>query len=94
MVGVLTDGSSAAMVELNCETDFVARNEQFHAIVERLSAALVQQVDQRCANGATCHVEGEELKAISSDEPGQTLKDLVALGMSTGVAARFDYGSP
>ncbi len=27
---------SAVMVEVNCETDFVARNEQFHAVVDKI----------------------------------------------------------
>ena len=31
------DGSAAAMVELNCETDFVARTEGFQQIVARLT---------------------------------------------------------
>jgi len=81
LIGVLTEGTSAAMVELNCETDFVARNEQFHSIVDRLSAALVKQVDQRCAKGGRNIFEGEELQALSADDTGQNLKDLVALGI-------------
>jgi elongation factor Ts len=31
------DGSTAAMIELNSETDFVARNESFQALVKRLA---------------------------------------------------------
>jgi len=81
LVGVLTEGSFATMVELNCETDFVARNEQFHAIVERLSVALVQQAGQRCPDGGIDKLDGEALQAIHADESGQTLKDLVALGI-------------
>ena len=71
------------MVELNCETDFVARNEQFHAIVERLSVALVQQAGQRCPDGGIDKLDREALQAIHADESGQTLKDLVALGLYT-----------
>ena len=70
----------AAMVELNCETDFVARNEQFHAIVERLTTALVQQVETRCGGGEVSRIEGEELQALPTEDAGQTLKDVVALG--------------
>ena len=33
LVGVATSGNKAAVVEVNSETDFVARNEQFQAIV-------------------------------------------------------------
>ena len=77
------------MVELNCETDFVARNEQFHSIVDRLSAALVKQVDQRCAKGGRNIFEGEELQALSADDTGQNLKDLVALGWSKVILFLF-----
>ncbi len=33
LVGVIADGKQGALVEVNCETDFVARNEQFQAFV-------------------------------------------------------------
>src|SRR3569833_2027280 len=33
LVGVSTDGTRAAIVEVNSETDFVARNDQFQGIV-------------------------------------------------------------
>ncbi|HTN61374.1 MAG TPA: translation elongation factor Ts [Devosia sp.] len=33
LIGVATSGTKAAVVEVNSETDFVARNEQFQAIV-------------------------------------------------------------
>ena len=33
LVGVNTDGTKAAIVEVNSETDFVARNDQFQGIV-------------------------------------------------------------
>jgi len=81
LVGVITTGGLAAMVELNCETDFVARNEQFHAIVERLATALVQHVETRCGGGEVSRIEGEELQALPAEETGQTLKDVVALGI-------------
>lgn len=39
-VEVAADGSWGAMLELNCETDFVARNEEFQALLQRLLAHL------------------------------------------------------
>ena len=68
------------MVELNCETDFVARNEQFHEIVERLTTALTKQAETRCAGGEVSRVEGDDLQALPTEDAGQTLKDVVALG--------------
>ena len=33
LVGVVAEGTQGALVEVNCETDFVARNEQFQGFV-------------------------------------------------------------
>ena len=40
---VSTDGATGAMVELNSETDFVARNEAFGQTVERIADTLLAQ---------------------------------------------------
>jgi elongation factor Ts len=37
LVGVVTDGTRGAAVEVNSETDFVARNEKFQAMVAEIS---------------------------------------------------------
>ena len=42
---IAADGKAAAMVELNCETDFVARNDDFGAMAKKLA----QQVAERNA---------------------------------------------
>lgn len=34
------DSTEAVMVEVNCETDFVSRNENFHAFVERIATTI------------------------------------------------------
>jgi elongation factor Ts len=39
---IAADGKSAAMVELNCETDFVARNEDFVAFAKNLAQLVTQ----------------------------------------------------
>ncbi len=41
MIATAADGSVAAMVEVNCETDFVARNENFKALAQKLVAHLL-----------------------------------------------------
>ena len=37
----VTNGNLAVVVEVNCETDFVARNEEFKSLVETIANALV-----------------------------------------------------
>lgn len=42
IVRFVVDGHKAAMVEVNSETDFVARNSDFQALVEKLAQAALQ----------------------------------------------------
>lgn len=42
-VHVAGDGKTAAMVELNCETDFVARNDEFKAFANGLAKLIVEE---------------------------------------------------
>lgn len=40
---IADDHKSGAMVEVNCETDFVARNEQFSSFAERLAQVVLEK---------------------------------------------------
>ena len=42
LVGVAGSGDRAAMIELNSETDFVARNEQFQALAKSVAEAALK----------------------------------------------------
>jgi elongation factor Ts len=44
-IRIAEDHRSAAIVQLACETDFVARNEQFTALLERLAAQVLAKGD-------------------------------------------------
>lgn len=46
LVGVLVNGNRGAMVELNCETDFVARNDTFKRFVDYVSRIVLHYTDQ------------------------------------------------
>ena len=39
---VYTDGNDAVIVEVNCETDFVSKNENFSALVDEIGASLLK----------------------------------------------------
>ncbi len=59
------DGNYAAIVALNCETDFVAKNEGFVALVKQLlDAAVANKVKS-----------ADELKSLTID--GRTIADLI-----------------
>ena len=62
---VADDGKSAAMIELNCETDFVGINEKFKAYAERIAKAALdaKAADVEAAKAAT--------------EGGETVEDII-----------------
>ena len=75
-VDVVHDGKVAALVEVNCETDFVAKGAQFKQLVADLVALVRAEGDDNIADkkfaGSTV---GEELTGLSS-----TLGEKIELG--------------
>ncbi|XP_068236609.1 elongation factor Ts, mitochondrial isoform X3 [Palaemon carinicauda] len=79
LVGVHIDGPVGAILEVNCETDFVARNEQFRS--------LVSQAAKECAVNTSSLRQDTLLKEFMSEEQlkgmvasdGKTLADHLAL---------------
>ncbi|MGQ9780096.1 MAG: translation elongation factor Ts [Bacillota bacterium] len=58
---VLPDRSAGALVEVNCETDFVAKNAEFVAFVQ----ALAEKIAKSEELGTTAGTEGEVLKNLT-----------------------------
>ncbi len=68
-VTIAREGNTAALVELNSETDFVAKSPEFNALLEKLAAAVV--------------ADGEGAVAAMQDEVDDlriTLKENIAVG--------------
>ena len=66
LVGVATEGNAGALLEVNCETDFVARNETFQGFVRtatRLALEHGEDIEalKRVAYPGTGRTVGEEL---------------------------------
>lgn len=53
------DAQSAAMIEVNCETDFVTRNEGFQAFVEELRGEALNYETGKMAEGVAAKVEAK-----------------------------------
>jgi elongation factor Ts len=53
------DSQSAALIEVNCETDFVTRNEDFQAFVEELRQASLNYATDQMAEGIKDQVEAK-----------------------------------
>ncbi|KAK3866049.1 hypothetical protein Pcinc_028389 [Petrolisthes cinctipes] len=81
LIGIHIEGKTAAMVEVNCETDFVSRNDKFKQ--------LVTQAAKECWKGNTLNEDvilakeifsSEQVKTITTED-GKTLGDVLALAI-------------
>jgi elongation factor Ts len=72
LVGVITDGKRGAAVEVNSETDFVARNEKFQAMVAEITRLALS------ADGST-----EKLKTANYPGSSHAVADYVAEMVAT-----------
>lgn len=77
LVGVRVQGGLAALVEVNCETDFVARNDKFVTLVEQIAETCLRS----SAEGEGRREVGREDVGALQVEQGGSLSDLVALNI-------------
>jgi len=75
------DGNNAgALVELNCETDFVAKNEQFQELAAKIAkAALANKVADRLALLTTEAADGKSVELLI-EEASASIKEKIELG--------------
>ena len=75
------DGTSAGvLVELNCETDFVAKNEQFQELATKIAqAALANKVADRLALLSTVTTDGKSVELLI-EEASASIKEKIELG--------------
>jgi elongation factor Ts len=99
LVGVAVNGTSGAAVEVNSETDFVARNEQFQSIV-RNAAEVALTVDgdvealAAAAYPGTGRTVSEELtEAIAKIGENMTLRRAAVLEVSEGVVGTYVHSA-
>lgn len=79
LVGVHVEGNTGVLVEVNCETDFVARNEKFQSLVSTIAKELAKTTSQHSTQDVLKEqLSGEQIKSITSSD-GVSLGDLVAL---------------
>jgi elongation factor Ts len=58
------DGKLAAMVELNCETDFVAKNDDFIALAAKLAELVAKQNPADVAALSALEIDGQAVEAV------------------------------
>ena len=67
MALVSEDGKTGAVVELNCETDFVGMNEKFKAYAEKIARAALAAKPADLDGLKAAEFEGETVEAIVTD---------------------------
>jgi len=91
-VHVAADGKSGALVELNCETDFVAKNDDFVAFAARLARlAAESQAADAAALGAQPGIEAERQGLVQKIGENITVRRLERLA-AKGRLAQYVHG--
>lgn len=102
LVAVATQGTCGAMVEVNSETDFVARNEHFQALVRKIvKTALAKDCSVEdlqkgqcgccCSGGET--IESEINRLIGVIGENMSLRRVVRLNVKEGVVASYVHNA-
>ena len=95
LVGVAASGNAAAVVEINAETDFIARNPQFQAMVlqaAEIAAAkdhTVESLAQAPFKGEAATLSEEITRLIAVIGENMNLRRVERLSVANGVVATY-----
>jgi elongation factor Ts len=99
LVGVAASGNAAAVVEINAETDFIARNPQFQAMVlqaAEIAAAkehTVESLAQAPFKGEAATVSEEITRLIAVIGENMNLRRVERLSVANGVVATYVHNA-
>jgi len=95
LIGVTAKDKTGAMVEVNSETDFVARNEQFQDLVRNITA-LAPKADGEVAKllaltypGKSVTVEHQVKETVATIGENMSLRRTVAMSVGDGHVAEY-----
>jgi elongation factor Ts len=99
LVGVATNGTKAAVVEVNSETDFVARNEQFQGIVGNIAKLSldadgdVVKLGEMPFPGSGHSVSAELTEAIAKIGENMNLRRTEVVSVGDGVVESYVHNA-
>ncbi|MBS7546356.1 translation elongation factor Ts [Ancylobacter oerskovii] len=98
LIGLALDGTKGVVVEVNSETDFVARNEQFQALVRNIAQVALAAGDDVAAIGAAAYPAGGTVSeaissAVATIGEHMNLRRAKELSVNAGVVASYIHGS-
>ena len=97
LIGAITSGTKGVVVEVNSETDFVARNEQFQGLVKMIAqvalhaGADIEKIKATEVGSAT--VETAISDAIATIGENMTLRRAAVLEVNKGVVASYVHNA-
>ena len=97
LIGIATSANKAAMVEVNSETDFVARNEQFQGLVKMVAQVAldagsdVAKINEAKVGGVTVATAVSD--AIATIGENMTLRRAAVLSVGSGLVASYAHAS-
>ncbi len=99
LIGVASDGASAVMVEVNSETDFVARNDAFQQLVRNIAdVALGTDGGVEAVNAAPYPESGKSVAdsirdAIATIGENMSLRRSAKLSVANGAVATYVHNA-
>ncbi|MFW0777384.1 MAG: translation elongation factor Ts [Rickettsiales bacterium] len=91
VVAVAVKGTKGALIELNAETDFVARNEQFQGLANKIAELALEQGDD--IEKLKASVNDDVTNAIATIGENMTLRRSATLSVSKGVVASYIHNA-
>lgn len=99
LIAVASNGKTAAVIELNSETDFVARNDQFQTLAHEIAnEALASGTDIEALKaqkmGATNKTVNEAITdAVATIGENMNLRRVASLSVNNGVVTSYVHGA-
>jgi len=98
LVGAVAEGTRGALVEVNCETDFVARNEQFQGYVAAVTKLALGASDVEALKAQKLPGEGHTVaekltQLVATIGENMQLRRTAKLSVSDGVVAAYVHTS-
>lgn len=98
LIGVVTNGTKGAIVEINAETDFVARNDQFQGMVRNVAEIALDgehSIDSlKTAKYDDANtVEGEITRLIATIGENMSLRRTKSLSIPQGVVSSYIHNA-
>lgn len=97
LIGAVTSGNKGVVVEVNSETDFVARNEQFQGLVKMIAQVALRNgadVEKiKAAKVGDVTVETAISDAIATIGENMSLRRAASLEVGQGVVSSYIHGA-